>query len=836
MPHTPSSRTHEGDEAAPGLLRSDAPALGVLAVLLVLTVGNRLHFDGWLARFDLYTFFVPWYSHLGERLRAFDVPGWNPHVFSGAPFAGDPESGWMYLPAMLSFALFPVLTGFKAMVGLQLTVAALSTYTYARVLGMVPVAALTSAVVFTFGPVLQWNTYCCLIFGQYVVWIPLALLGIELALRARPWRARLAPWCLTGFAVSQMFAGWIGEGWLYIPLLVGAYTGYRALLAPYDPGRGWRGRVTDAVTTGGAGLGLGAALGAAGIWPRLASNAESHLAGGDYGELPGGGILNPPWEFDYLLIQIMGSGYDNRRAALGGVAIVLALMAPVVARKRFAVSFFLPLTIIALILALDTTPLHQLFYLIPRYRELHGHDPWRTVSLAAIGPAILSGAAVNALVAWRGQRRLPPIIAISLLLSLIVATMVANADQALGWPPLVAAAVAAILVGIVLVTPRQAKRSLAGRLAAGGPVLLVAMAFIQPTGLELTGSWLRWPADATWEPHWRPDPIVQEGLANEVTATAPATTAGSFLQKRLAMSGPFRYVGYGGYAYPADQQRRSNYMSRRFEPPVQAILVNGRPIMLDLYTIQGYNPLQLARYAEFMTALNGMRQDYHLAYLRHTGVRSSLLDLLSVRYVLVDATIPSGRTDIQGLSIGRRVVLRTSLAIVYERVSRPPHAWIVHDVRAVEYGEALPLLTAGAVDPYRTGLVEGALPEVTPPEAGTQEEARVTRYEPDAISIITTAASPGLLVISEVYEKGWRAYIDGERVAVLPTHHVLRGVPVPAGEHTVEMRYEPLALRAGIPISVITAVTMFIACVVAGGTRLRAQRVPPRLNLGRRAL
>ncbi len=160
----------------------------------------------------------------------------------------------------------------------------------------------------------------------------------------------------------------------------------------------------------------------------------------------------------------------------------------------------------------------------------------------------------------------------------------------------------------------------------------------------------------------------------------------------------------------------------------------------------------------------------------------------------------------------------------------------MHDVRAVEYGEALPLLRAGAVDPYRTGLVEGALPEVMPPEAGAQEEARVTRYEPDAISIITTAASPGLLIISEVYEEGWRAYLDGERVAVLPTHHVLRGVPVPAGEHTVEMRYEPLALRAGIPISVITAATMLIACVVAGGARLRSQRILARLNLGRRAL
>ena len=823
---TVPARAHGSESHGPGTWRQDALALGILAVLLALTVGDRLHFDAWLARFDLYTFFVPWYSHLGERLRAFDVPGWNPYVFGGTPFAGDPESGWMYLPAMLSFTLFPVLTGFKVMVGIQLTVAALSTYAYVRVLGMRPVAALTASVVFTFGPVLQWTTYCCLIFGQYVIWVPLALLGIELALRTRPWRDRLAPWCLTGFAVSQMFAGWVGEGWLYIPLLIGAYAGYRAVLAPENPDRMWRGRVIDAVITVGAALGFGVALGAAGIWPRLAANAESHLAGGDYGDLPGGGILNPPWEVDYLLSQVLGSGYDDRRAAFGGVAIALALMAPILARKRFAVPFFVPLTLIALVLALDTTPLHRAFYLIPRYRELHEHDPWRTVSLAAIGPAILSGATVEALAGWRGRRRWLPVIAMSSLPLLIAATIVSRAGRPIDWPPLVAATATTILVGIVLLTPRRAVRSLAGRLAAGVPVLVVIAAFVQPTGLELSGAWLGWPPDATWERYWQTDPVSHGALTEEVTTTAPSGSAAAFLQGQAATAGSFRYVGYGGILYPGDHQRAASYMARRFEPPVQAILVNGRPIVLGLATIQGYDPLQLARYAEFLTALNGAPQDYHLAYLAHTGVRSPLLDLLNVRYVLVDATIPPGRDDIVGLATGRREVFRTPLVVVYERVPPPPHAWIVHDVRAVEYGEALSLLTAGDVDPYQTALVEGPLPDVTPPPAGAVEAARVTHHEPDAIRIVATAASPGLLVLSEIYEKGWRAYVDGERVALLPTHHALRGVPVPAGEHTVEMRYEPLGLRLGLPISALTAAAMVVIWSVAGMARLRARGFP----------
>ena len=213
------------DPVPPSARRSDGLALAVLAGITVVVAWNRLAFDSWLTRFDLFTFFLPWYTFLGERLRDLAVPGWNPHLFSGTPFAADPESGWMYLPAMLFFSLLAPLAAFKGLVAFQLAVAALSTYVFARVLGMGAMASLVAAVVYLTGPFLHWNTYCCLIFGQFGAWIPLALLGIELSLRGARRRDRMAAWFLGGFAVSQMLAGWIGEGWLYAMLLPAAYIG-----------------------------------------------------------------------------------------------------------------------------------------------------------------------------------------------------------------------------------------------------------------------------------------------------------------------------------------------------------------------------------------------------------------------------------------------------------------------------------------------------------------------------------------------------------------------------------------------------------------------------------
>lgn len=805
----------------------DAWALLVLLALTVLVAWNRFVFDSWLSRFDVYTQFLPWYHYLGERTRELDVPGWNPHLLSGTPFAGHPMSGWMYLPAMVAFSLFPVLVGFKVMVASHLVIGGLSSYAFVRVLGMGPLAALVAAVVFAFGPFLEWNTYTSLQFAQFAAWIPVALLGIELALRASEWPRRLVPWSLAGVAVSQMFAGWVGEGWLYAMLLPSAYIGYRAVLAP--PRRCLRlsERLALCAASGAAVLGSGVALGAAGILPRLSTNAQTNLAGGSYADLGGGGTLNAPWELDYLFTQIMGmgTGYHHRAAGFGGAVVVLMLLSLVVARTRFAVPFFAGLTIVSLVLTLDTTPIHHLFYLIPRYQELHEHDPWRVVALASIGPAVLCGATVEMLGRLRSRYRVLPVVVALSLAAMTLAAALGKLEGVAGLAPVIAAAVALEIVVIVIASPPDRElRRLLGWFPRATAALVVAVVFMQPTGLELTGSWFGWPDDERWERRWNPDPQTKQARATEVME-ADQGGAGEYLQAQLAESGPFRYLGYGGVGHPEGGWNARSYMDRRFDPYAQAILVNGRPVFLDLYEIQGYDPIQLARYVDFVIAINDKGQDYHTAFVSDEGVGSSLLDLLDVQYILVDASLPFDRADVVTLTSGYREVFRTDRVVVYESQEALPHAWIVHDVREVERGEALPLLTGGEVDPYRIALVEGELPEMEPVGSRETDRAVVTEYDAEAIEIETHVGSPGLLVVSEVYAEGWNAYVNGEPVDIFPTHHALRGVPIPAGDATVEMRYEPLALRIGIPISAGTALMMFGITFYMGWRNLGAFRV-----------
>ncbi|MFM9106265.1 MAG: YfhO family protein [Chloroflexota bacterium] len=794
--HQPAS------DRAPAATRSTAVSLAALAALAGVALANRFVFDRWLARFDLYSFFIPWYGHLGARLRAFDLPGWNPHLFSGTPFAADPESGWMYLPAMLAFSNFDVLAGFEALAAIHVALAALGAWLLARALGLGPGPALVAGLACVLAPVLHWNTYCCLVLNQFAVWIPWALLGLELGLRAPGWRARIAPWSLAALAISQQFAGLVGQGWLLAPLLAAAWTGYRTLVDPARPGDPAAARLAAGLGAGIVAVGGGAALGAAGILPRIEFNAQSNVPFGDYAAHGAAGILNPPWTVPHLLAQLMGDAYDRRTAAIGGATLVLAMLAPALARRRHAAPFFAGLGLLTMLMTLPTTPVHRLLYVIPGLQSFHDHDAWRIWVLAPICFAMLAAIAAGEIPRHRGGAGLAALAVVPLLLMGLAARLIAPEEGFIGWPPLAAAALATLAVIARAVRP--------GRGAPWLPWAAALLIFLQPIGLDLSGSWLGWPDRPGWRGLWAPDPAVRATLESEVSPDDPGG-AGEYLQRRLARDGPFRYLGYGWVRLPGEGGP-TNYMTTRLEPGTHAILVNGRPMFLGLSESQGYNPLELGRYADFMRALNGQGQDYHTAYLLPSGAASPLLDLLGVRFVVIDSAIDPARADVAALRRGRREVFRTPLVSVWERDPAPGLAWIVHEARIASREEALSLLASGRVDGGAVALLETAPPPLGRPAAGAGESVAITRYEPDRIEIAAVNPAPGLLIVSEAWERGWRATVDGQEAPILPVHGWLRAIPLPAGEHTVEMRYDPLSLRLGM------AITLAAALLLAGGS------------------
>jgi hypothetical protein len=119
---------------------------------------------------------------------------------------------------------------------------------------------------------------------------------------------------------------------------------------------------------------------------------------------------------------------------------------------------------------------------------------------------------------------------------------------------------------------------------------------------------------------------------------------------------------------------------------------------------------------------------------------------------------------------------------------------------------------------YRRTVTLEEPPHIPVPSdtAIASETPVIERYEANELDIRVTLERPGILVLSEVYYPAWRAYVDGREQKIYRANDTMRAVLLPAGSHTVVMRYESAAFMAGAAISLLTMMS-----VVGGGVVVR---------------
>jgi hypothetical protein len=118
---------------------------------------------------------------------------------------------------------------------------------------------------------------------------------------------------------------------------------------------------------------------------------------------------------------------------------------------------------------------------------------------------------------------------------------------------------------------------------------------------------------------------------------------------------------------------------------------------------------------------------------------------------------------------------------------------------------------------------------VTPIDSSSTTSVGLDSYEPPEITWTVETDAPRLFVASEVYyPAGWNAYLDGEQVPIHRVDYLLRGVHVPAGEHTLTMRFEPAADRYGIWVAGLATFGVYggILALLGQAYRRRREGVP----------
>ena len=804
------------------MIRREAIPLAILVLLALLLAWNRAVYDVWLGRHDILAQWVPWNDLLGQLLRSGSLPGWNPYQFSGAPFAGDAQSGWMYFPTMIPFTLWhDPLIAFKLKIAFDLIFAVVTMYALARTLGIGAIGAMTSAIVFTFGPLSYHETHCCTVRSIVALWIPAAFFGVELALRGRSWQVRVMGLAIGAFAVSQILAGFPGQGALDAALLISAWIIYRAVVAPPVGRPAFRRRIADMVTTGATVMLGGALLNLAALWPRIEVYRQSTIATNGYGDVIGYDV--GPYDLAGLLRRLIVDAQSSRDVSIAAGAIVLCLMAPFLARTRFGVPFFTGSTLAILVLTQPSSPLHWLLGLVPMWSDLHHHNVPIVLSVLMVGPAILAGASVDRLRTLRGRPHQAPLIFVPLILILIAYAWFPTRGIMITPTPIIAATLVTLLIWLI-VDDRWVRRwPRATRLSRALPIAIMVVVYLQPMGLELidgaTGQ-SRFIRD--WQGNYTP-PAEAAAAADIYTRTTGPGGAGDFLLAQQATGEHFRYVHYIGTGTADDNNPhgRGTFVQRRHEANTEAVQANGRSIYFGLYETQSYNPVQLSRYAELMTAINGAPQDYHFADILPNASNLDLMDVLNVRYVLLDESLPADREDVVALTAGREMVYRDDYVSIWDNVGNLGPAWVTHQIVPATREAAENRISQRAFRPDRVAVAEGDVAALADPGAGATSSVTMTSFAPQHVSYDATTSADGFLVMSEIYEPGWKAYLDGEEVEIHPTDVALRGIALPAGDHTVDLRYEPTSLRVGFAVSALAHVLMLGVLVVAAVTGLR---------------
>lgn len=145
--------------------------------------------------------------------------------------------------------------------------------------------------------------------------------------------------------------------------------------------------------------------------------------------------------------------------------------------------------------------------------------------------------------------------------------------------------------------------------------------------------------------------------------------------------------------------------------------------------------------------------------------------------------------------------------VVYANQQALPRTWLVSEALQLPTAAMLTAIQTSQLpdgrryDPATIALVEDASAQFRGVTRQSDDRAEILSRQSGQIMIQTKTAAPAFLVLSDVFYPGWVATIDGQRSPIFPTNYIQRGVPVPAGEHVIKFRFEPVSFKLGAGVT-----------------------------------
>lgn len=724
--------------------------------------------------------FYPARKYLAQSVLAGRVPLWNPHSFSGTPFAADGQSAVFY-PVNWLFAVLPLALAFGWVAALHTFLAGAFFFLWSRRIGLSHVAGVAGAVVWMLcGIMVAWQMWQ--VVDASLCWLPLTLYFWE------GWRRRRSPAQLAGAGLAlgmSLLAGHLQFAF-YVLFTFVTYALYRALAD----------RGVPVARSIGALIGI-FALGAGIASVQLFATADL-LLHSLRNTIPYKDILAtamPPAQLvsivapsffglpfggprDWMLTHYyLGSvNYYEMTAFCGAAPLAFAAFGLQLKRPGDISRYWLALAIFALLMGCGS-PLYALFYYgVPLFKSFHGAA--RIFALLDFSVAALSAQGIDRF---------------------------RNTDPA-------------------------ERRRLAGYIASAlGLLLLLGYRF------GVTGNG---PAAAGEFTHARlADTLAQIGIA--ALFLFGALLVVGYAPRRLAWAGAVLVAvdmlrfAYGvnvavssTYLYPPTPETRfvsANLGDARVlclgdgnPQHAQSRLVPNSAMSLGWNDVSGSDPLLLASYDRFLAALNNAQSGAPApageGIVADAG--NPALDRLNVKYIIAPRTLPYKEYNL---------VLPGDIDI-YQNPNAVGEARFVNHIWSAPAGRSLDVLTRMPPPDSEVNVQGNWGGMVLNLKAPMGQPPEVTSSRPGFIRISAVTPTNTLLVTSDIYDPGWQVRDNDKPVTPIVADTIFIAVPLTAGAHVVTLRYLPPAVQFGLYLTCLA--WLAVAALIVSSTHPRLLRRP----------
>jgi hypothetical protein len=720
--------------------------------------------------------------YLGMRQFLYDevhghgsIPYWNPYILGGIPFWAHFESGIFY-PLGFLFWILPAGEAYGYTVFLHLMFAALFMYGLARSFGINRPGSFLSATVFACSGFFMALVYLGQLGPiQSYVWLPGVIYFLNRSLRGpNPYR-------------NGVFAGLVWG----VQILAGApqdafYTFLASVLFLLfglgKDGSSPAKSLFQPVKTGVFLFITGAGIAAIQIVPAFEFVNESvrstldsyvHVTLGSY----------PPEGFITAFLPRFFGDYTQNESWVGNIpysvpqqnlylGFVPLIMITFITWRRHAQTrilfFLLVIAVLALVLAMGRhTPLYNLAYHLPGFDRFR--SPFRILVLWVFAGSLLAGMGMSDFMTrWKSYsaKRFAPLFA-SLLFIVIL-------DLSIRWNPEWV---------LKLFSPFFPPESIPGRMDYAVEIigrefhrftLLASVAFL----------------------------IVLLIVRRTVPGGLGTSALCALLLVDLAVAHGPSVKHDDGFYERTESIRRSLAQTIGDDRTVfrvgsfRSTLSPNTEMFLGYQTVGGFTALFLHRFYEYINHYSegSLPEGWqYFCYGRHP--REVFMDICNVKYEISHAS--------------RQCALRDRFL---------PRAFVVPHATSMRQKEVLPFMTSGSFDPKKTVVFEEPFePEPFPvsPEGGSASQ--IISYRPDEIRVRVSSPSPAYLFLSEVYYPGWKGFVDEQPVPILRGNYLFRVIRIPAGNHVVRVVFEPLSIRIGITITLLSVfglTVLAVACLV----------------------